>query len=201
MAETPKFDVEEFFYADDKTRKITFYIGVCCIEWSTLDEAIGSILGLYMKVKSGQFHIATGIIDLSRKCELVKALSFIQDLKAVHDRLVKILNFVDNTLRPIRNRYVHDCYDLLGGRATRTVYKAKIVNVQAFKKELVTSQDHKISVPELIEFNNAVVACSQTVMFHGLNMANTDIGDGSWPKQMSAAVDAAMKRYSKKSKD
>lgn len=204
-AGTPMID--EFAYPTTESRMIALQIGGVCVNWSAIDSTLGFILGKYMKVDE-HIGVATGILDMNRKCELVKALSFIADDKQRHKRLVKVLNFLDGELRPIRNRYVHDNYSFFTGENIRKIFKAKIVKPQAFQMALITQEQVNVSADEIESFNNDLNACAMFLTYHLLGTiikpekaepkameAFTAVGEDSYSKILSV-----MKRYATKPK-
>lgn len=198
--------IDEFQFPTPESKLITFHIGAVCVNWSSIDASLGFILGIYMKVEPAQWDVATSIIDLSRKCELVKALSFIYDERKSHNRLAKALNFLDGTLRPIRNRYVHDSYSFFTGGHIRKIYKTQIINVQSFQKELRTRRVEGITVEEISTFNSDLDACSMVLTAHLLNlMVDREVAKPDAMRAMIAvsegyyqALEAVMKRHASK---
>jgi hypothetical protein len=158
--------IDEFAYPTAESRMITFQIGAICVNWSQIDGNLGIILGKYMRAPSAHIDIATSIIDLSRKCELIKAFAFIAESRETYLRLEKALNFLDNNLRPIRNRYVHDSYSFFTGNHIRSAFKTRIVNVQSFTKELVVRTVEPVSAAELAAFNADLDVCAMYLTGH-----------------------------------
>ncbi|CDZ33282.1 Hypothetical protein NGAL_HAMBI1145_17540 [Neorhizobium galegae bv. officinalis] len=145
--------IDEFTYPTAESKLITFQIGAICVSWSQIDSCLGIILGHYMKVEAAHTDVATSIIDLPRKCELIKALAFLAEDRKTYLKLERALNFLDNALRPVRNRYVHDSYSFFTGDHIRTIMKAQVINTKSFTKELVTRQKHPVTASELAAFN------------------------------------------------
>jgi hypothetical protein len=162
--------IDDFAYPTAESRMITFQIGAICVNWSQIDGNLGMTLGKYMRVPIRHINIATSIIDLSRKCELIKAFAFIVEHRKTYLQLEKALNFLDNDLRPIRNRYVHDSYSFFTGDHIRSAFKTRIVNVKSFTKELLTRNVEPISAVELSGFNADLDACAMYLTGHLLTL-------------------------------
>lgn len=158
--------IDDFAYPTAESRMITFQIGAICVNWSQIDAHLGIILGKYIKAPLDHISVATSIIDLSRKCELIKALAFIVDDQKTYEKLEKALNFLDGSLRPIRNRYVHDSYSFFTGKNTRKAFKTKIINIQSFQKELSTKTEKPVTQEELISFNGDLDIFAQYIVGH-----------------------------------
>ena len=152
--------IDDFAYPTAESRLITFQIGAVCVNWSQIDATAGAILGNYMHVPSTHIDLATGIIDLSRKCELIKAFAFLAERRETYIKLEKALNFLDNDLRPIRNRYVHDSYSFFTGDHIRKAFKTRVANSQSFTKKLITRSVEPISASELTSFNTDLDICA-----------------------------------------
>lgn len=158
--------IDEFAYPTAESRMITFQIGAICVNWSQIDGDLGMILGKYMQAPTAHVDIATSIIDLSRKCELIKAFAFIAECRDTYLRLEKALNFLDNDLRPIRNRYVHDSYSFFTGDHKRSAFKTRVVTVQSFTKELLIRKVEPVSAGELASFNDDLDTCAMYLVGH-----------------------------------
>ncbi|TIL35952.1 hypothetical protein [Mesorhizobium sp.] len=165
--------IDDFAFPTAESRMITFQIGAICVNWSQIDASLGMILGKYIKVPSEHINVATSVLDLSRKCELIKALAFIAEDRRPYGKLEKALNFLDSELRPIRNRYVHDSYSFFTGKNTRKVFRTKIVSIQSFKKELFTKAEHPVTQEELITFNADLDVFGQFIVGHLMGMLLT----------------------------
>lgn len=85
-------------------------IGHVCIEWSYLEGATDYLIGRLIPINSGQpLDVLTTNIDFRSKLQIVKGLGISHSLGWQGD-LLKLVDYVDNTLRPARNRYVHDAW-------------------------------------------------------------------------------------------
>ncbi|MER9933744.1 hypothetical protein [Mesorhizobium sp. M0088] len=162
--------IDDFVYPTAESRMITFQIGAICVNWSQIDAHLGMILGKYIKAPSAHLDVATSILDLSRKCELIKALAFIVEDRKSYAKLEKALHFLDNDLRPTRNRYVHDSYSFFTGKNTRKIFRTKVVGIQSFKKELFTRSEQPITQEELTTFNSDLDIFSQYIVGHLMAM-------------------------------
>ncbi len=85
--------------------------------------------------------------------------------KNSYKRLEAALNFLDNDLRPTRNRYVHDNYSFFTGENIRRIVRTKVVNVQAFQKQLITRTEHPVTASELVLFNEDLERCASYLAY------------------------------------
>lgn len=186
--------IDDFAYPTTESRLIALQLGALCIEWSQIDHTLGLLLGHYMKFPYSHFDLAVGHIDFSRKCELSGALSFLYDERGVYNKLNRALKFIDNDLRPIRNRYVHDSYSFFTGDNLKRVFKAKVINVQSYTKELITRTESKVSSAEVSQFNKDIHVCGAYLISHliGRMAVNT----GASPEFMDAATKVGEEAYS-----
>lgn len=123
-----------------------------------------------MKAPAAHLDIATSVVDLSRKCELIKAFSVTADVRKTYERLEKALNFLDNDLRPVRNRYIHDNYSFFTGNHLRKAFKTRVVKSQAFKRELLTRSEGPITAEEISLFNQDLDSVAMFLVSHLINM-------------------------------
>lgn len=114
------------------------YIGHLCLVWSWLEGAVDTLL--YVLMESDEADAPTILIynmDFRDKLSAARALGY---LKKPNDEwyaeLQKLINEIDNELRPARNRMVHDIWLSSGDEVVRITKHAKVVREQARKIRL-----------------------------------------------------------------
>ncbi|MEQ9247644.1 MAG: hypothetical protein RLO21_16835, partial [Nitratireductor sp.] len=84
-------------------------------------------------------HLTLASLDIRGKIVTAKALAHqIDEIDSpgFYDRVEELLNYVDNELRPERNRYVHDNWSIAGSAAMRMRLAPKITRPQARQRDL-----------------------------------------------------------------
>jgi hypothetical protein len=103
-------------------------IGRLCIAWAHLEDDFFSLLNYLMgHVDVSAFEILRNELDLRDALEISKniALHYQADVTSPH--IVRLSDYVNNTIRPERNRIVHDpIYGFGGGFLERVTYTSKL---------------------------------------------------------------------------
>ena len=114
------------------------YIGYLCVTWSRLEGTVDALLSVLMNLDD--INASAAVIynmDFRDKLKAARALGYLN--KPTDDwyaELEKLINEIDNDLRPERNRMVHDiCIDS-GDEIFRIANHAKVVREQARKLKL-----------------------------------------------------------------
>lgn len=123
------------------------YIGQLCITWSWLETSIDVLLGTLLFPLPHQ-EAATVIYNMNFREKLETNLTLGYQKRPNeqwHSDLSKIINEINHSLRPERNRMVHDTW--FGGSpdAIRISSHAKLVNTQSRQKTLSFSKTEEIS--------------------------------------------------------
>ena len=118
-------------------------IGDVCMWWSNIEHEIHDlVLHLAMCLdpvfeKQGPFdvlHFTLSHMDVRQLIATAKSLAthvYDEHSPAFYERAEIILNFVDNDLRPERNRYVHDLWAVEGATISRSRLEPKIHRPQS----------------------------------------------------------------------
>lgn len=131
-------------------------IGNVCIWWAGIEDVI---LGLSLHTAQvlepafdtsmawNMLHIALLNMDPRARIANAKAaIHYIDDPRSadIYDRAEALLNFVDNSLRPERNRYVHDVWAVRESASLARMKPIAIVTrPQSRKRELQTYVEHE----------------------------------------------------------
>jgi len=155
-------------YPSAESHKIAYEVGRLCIEWSRLEAAVGALLFQYLRpdsiIKSQILH---GALDIRKKVELCKHLSFIEDPQSDFDALDTVLSFIDNEVRGVRNRYVHDLYIFNPERAFKTTYQTKIRKPQAGLAAIIEPvRDTNVSAEDIAIAVDDIRLCQAAVAFY-----------------------------------
>lgn len=144
MAEPGAPDEKDTLYKDLSTA-----IGDVCIWWSIIDNTIlGLSLHMALLISPAfvqrpawdALHVSLVNTDIRVKISTAKALAYKIDTPLspnLHERTEALLNFVDNSLRNERNRYVHDAWTIDDANEIwRRKPGAVVRKTQANKREL-----------------------------------------------------------------
>jgi hypothetical protein len=141
-------------------------LGYVCIHWGWVEGAIDLLLAELTPLPGDGAHTCiTANTDARAKIEMVKAIAFIR--KPSDDwfnALLGWLNRIDNTLRPKRNRYIHDQWSGgPGNNPVKTHYRTKLTKKQAFEGlDLSRYEDAEIDLKDIwalaLDLNNAGAA-------------------------------------------
>ncbi len=121
-------------------------IGALCYQWATLEQIICDSLVWMAKIRSKSFSRAiVRCTDFRDQLSALKlsAVANIDDDKCI-DALISEIDYIDNTLRVRRNRYVHDSWFLgtvksePGIQVFRSSYAMTIKRPQARQRRELT---------------------------------------------------------------
>jgi hypothetical protein len=126
-------------------------IGHVVINWSSIEAQLDEFIGLLAGIESDVDAAAISVnMDLRGKIQAIKALAYVKSpFKEWLNKVVLLLDYIDNDLRPRRNRVVHDHWVTPGGRLTRVERKTKVIHPQAFQNQLLTETATRVSLKEL----------------------------------------------------
>lgn len=113
-------------------------IGLLCIMWGHLEAAIDLLVHSLLRCaddRSGA--IIVNIMDMRDKIDAARAMGFVQKPNDEwYETLDKSLNTTDQTIRPRRNRYVHDVFWPVDAGMAKHQRRAAVVKEQARVKAL-----------------------------------------------------------------
>jgi hypothetical protein len=108
-------------------------LGRLCIAWAVLDRTVDGIFKPMLNCSDAQVaSIVTNIENISSRCDILKRL--ITDSKvprAYAEWVIALLHRVSGELAPLRNRYVHDSWDITHEEVTKIDKRAKITKAQS----------------------------------------------------------------------
>lgn len=151
----------------DKVRPIAEQLGVAVIAWGWLEHVTQNLVALLMALDRNEANAALGHLDIKDHVNILKTLGF---LKKPNDpwfaELEQFLNHVDNDLRAVRNRMIHDVWGNDSVNVLRIDPAMKLRRPQSFQREL--QRDAKaISASEIAVFTSDVFdARRQAVDLH-----------------------------------
>jgi hypothetical protein len=147
----------------DFYERLSKAIGDVCIYWSHIEDHVhGLILHLAMYQddafeKKPVYQILHGVVcqlDLRQKISAAKVLAHnVTQPTDFYERAESLLNYVDNELRPERNRYVHDLWEYQDGRIVRNSMNPRVIKPQSRMREVrLISEKEFASVDEITAF-------------------------------------------------
>src|SRR5437868_5536297 len=88
-------------------------IGYVSIGWGQLEESINGLFAILVPLQNDEAGQAiVGNVDLRSKMKMISALAFIRKPNIEWFEVVTdALDYIDNDLRPRRNRVIHDVWN------------------------------------------------------------------------------------------
>lgn len=126
-------------------------IGRMCVLWGRLEMSVSFLLSDLMAIKEPTTNnVILGALDFRAKVQAVLPLAFTKKpTKMWFEDVQKELNEIDNSLRPERNRTIHDYWmTMLDGGVQRVQMTAKVINDQR-EKRLILANFKPVSIDDL----------------------------------------------------
>lgn len=149
-------------------------LGELCMTWAALDHMVDALFAPLLQCSKGQVaSVVTNVENLSSRCEILKRLIH---LEAPSDQwrewFVALLDRVSNELAPLRNRYIHDYWDVKITGITRLDKRAKIGKPQSREAPILTFNTKHVTDPqEVAKLNQRCVAVLVGLSVAGQNLA------------------------------
>jgi hypothetical protein len=131
-------------YDDPSFNKVALLIGHISMNWSRVEDIVDHLIGrmLGLEERSNIGNAVTSNMDIRNKIQTVKALFFeTKTSEAWFEKIASLLDEIDNTLRPERNRYVHGHWFIPDGKLTRVSRRIKFKKAQAFQALSLTTEE------------------------------------------------------------
>lgn len=160
-------------------------IGSLCATWAVIDRTLDELIAALLPASQDRVAcITTTITDVAPRCEIiVRLITLDHPHPAFRDWLIALVRRVSGEIAPLRNRYVHDAWQLEEGQLVRFDRRAKVAKVQArHPPTLIFDTKHLTDVKEVSRLEE----CARFVMA-GLAFAKLDLnrwrrtGDGREP--------------------
>lgn len=126
-------------------------LGQMCIYWGRLEQGLGDFIELLAPLEIGDVsRSVTSQMDIRSKIQAIRGLVFLRKPSEEWlNKMVILLDYIDNDLRPRRNRYIHDAWYFPGYKIVRRSQHVKLLRPEAFKLELSTEVDTNVTVREV----------------------------------------------------
>lgn len=126
--------------ARKREAKLAEALGLVCIRWGRLDNALCEFIELLAPLEPGQIsETITAELDIRVKIQIIKALAFLRHPSSEWlKKMLLLLDYIDNDLRIRRNRYIHDGWYRKNNGFFRAQRKIKFIKPQSFQLELQT---------------------------------------------------------------
>jgi len=124
--------------------------------WSRLELHLDLFLQLLIPL-AGEDASRTvlGHIDFRRKIKIAASVGWHKKRSTSwFAELETVLNTIDNTHRPARNRYIHDLWVTQERAVQRILREPKLIRLQAHKRELVVERRVDVSPDTIMELVN-----------------------------------------------
>jgi hypothetical protein len=149
--------------------RVTRAIGYVCVYWAWLEDYIGEmILDLAPldkeRLTAKQIAQIRDIIlvdaDIRTKIKILRSIAFVCKWEdSWFNQVDKVLNKIDNDIRPRRNRVVHGRWFAPRGRLVRHLRRPTLKRPQAFAKlELSTEERTPVKMREVWRLGKAIIA-------------------------------------------
>jgi hypothetical protein len=150
---------------------IAIELGHIIMDWAMIDHQLDQFIVELGRVDDGQVaDIICGNVEFRSKIQIVKGLSFVRrPSEEWLSTIIRILDHIDNDLRPKRNLFAHAHWFSLNRRSktqTLVTKKTKLVKPQSFKMtELETRQSHAYKISDLRKFRTHLLHVFVDLMF------------------------------------
>jgi hypothetical protein len=156
---------------DLKRDPVAIELGYIIMEWAAIDDQLDQFIAELGHIDDKAIaDILCGNIELRGKIQITKGLSFVR--KRSDDWLsaiVKVLDHIDNELRPKRNLFAHAHwfhFKRRSGAPTLITKRTKLTKPQSFKLlELETRQMHDYNLSDLRKFRSQLTYAWVDLMF------------------------------------
>ncbi len=143
-------------------------IGRLCIYWSELEMYVSLFLNDLMAIEdktSG--NVVFGLLDFRSKLQTLLPMGFARKPTAEwYASLEKLVNHIDNDLRPERNRMIHDMWSGPfdgSGKSLRMQMTARVVNEQSRTKVLKLALTKTVTAEDIGRLYQKVIAATSSV--------------------------------------
>ncbi|MGH7022938.1 MAG: hypothetical protein ACREEB_05005 [Caulobacteraceae bacterium] len=130
---------------------LAYQLGRLCHVWAEVEFTISRLFETVGGMRAQGAPMMLDCLDPRDKTMAVKAGAIPYATArgaAWAAELIDSLNYVDNTLRPIRNRYVHDLWREHDKLAVRFTFRPKIEKPQAFRRLVVYAGHSQVETEE-----------------------------------------------------
>ena len=156
----------------------TSAIGFVCVLWAALEFTVDSLIETVVPFEAGKVSESISAnVEFRGKLQMLKAVSFIRKPNDLWFADLEVaINAIDNDMRLLRNRYIHDLWimspwssdfspDFGSGMPgiTKRYRKTTLIKPQSFKRELVTFTDSPVDPAEIWELANRIREAERTV--------------------------------------
>lgn len=126
-------------------------IGHICMEWGRLEHSLTEFIDLLTPLEAGDVSRSITVgMDVRAKVQTIRALSYLRKPSDKwFENMTLYLDYIDNDLRPRRNRIIHDTWYVPSGRLSRTTRQIKFQRPQAFQLVLKTETIVPVKLAEL----------------------------------------------------
>lgn len=142
-------------------------VGVLCQRWSLLETAMRKLLRRVMRMPDdAASDLVLRCIDFRDQLTAIKVgVALMMIPETVIDEVIETVDYIDNTLRPRRNRLVHDQWaDERGSRQAQRIQVApKVVRPQAKKRREVRIDMQPEEVMDIMDSSAAIGAHARYV--------------------------------------
>lgn len=143
-------------YDENEIDKIKHALGDMCIAWAHLEDGCYTILNQIVDGELSAMEFLRNELDFGRALQVCKAHAIGNNWEAHCEHIPVLVEMIDQTIRPRRNRYVHDpIYSGLGSLERRTP-KTRYVNVPFKGVQVLLADYTPIRSTEIYALNNAI---------------------------------------------
>ncbi|WP_400769410.1 hypothetical protein [Methylosinus sporium] len=140
---------------DKRESDLATAIGRVCIRWGRLEHELCWFIEALAPLKEGDISRAvTNEMDIRAKIQTIKALAYIRKPSDEWlNKMLILLDYIDNDLRVRRNRFVHDGWYHHAHGLFRVTNRSKLLKPQAFQLILKTEERSLARVSDVIKLN------------------------------------------------
>jgi hypothetical protein len=141
-------------------------IGRLCIYWSELELYVTLFLIDLLDIEDKTSkNVIAGLLDFRAKLQALPPMGFARRPSDTwYASLEKVVNHIDNDLRPERNRMIHDTWTgPTEGSSLRMQLSAKVVNAQSRTKVLKLAVTKQVKSEDIGRLYEQVIAATDAI--------------------------------------
>jgi hypothetical protein len=159
-------------------------LGHISIEWARIEHSLDELIEILIpldKDNSVLNDAITGNIDIRNKAQIIKAVAFLkQKDKGWYVIITKLINKIDNDLRPRRNGFIHARWVKSKNAKAKITKRTKFLKPQSFTTVLETSQNIKVGINELRKLREEmghVIICIMVCIWYCIPPTEEELKD------------------------
>jgi len=154
-------------------------LGLLCIYWASLDNALANLLNTYLG--SDDVGAAVTAPDTSTRCEQIRKLAHVTGPDGEwRDCLLRILRMIQKELAETRNRYIHDGWTISEAGMVRIDRRPKLQKPQARQPVQLVTESASVVPAEWVQLlTQRVIDTMVAIAFMAIDVRRWRDGESS----------------------